>query len=166
MLFFQAKHGRNVSKISQTLKTKSEAEIQALIEAEHGVYLDTPTSGLEKYDGTGDTPAVIQEEIVTDDPISDVLNMVTTGSPTIPIVKQPLKKKNNKPKVNKKAELKSRSKVGLVKAVEPSEMFYEDDLTIGSTEIVSSDIVVQKSKNLALQQKAKIKALKKIGNHR
>ncbi|XP_034830939.1 uncharacterized protein [Maniola hyperantus] len=162
-----AKYGRNVRKISQTLKTKTEAEIQALIEAEHGIHLDTPVLGLDKYEGI-DTPTVIQEEIVTDDPVSDVLSMVTTGSPTIAVLKQPFKKKNNITKIsNSKVQPKnSKSKVELQTnvMVDPAEIFYEDDLTVGSTELIKSEI--DTSRNTALQHKERIKVMKKIGNHR
>ncbi|CAH2231996.1 jg4056 [Pararge aegeria aegeria] len=162
-----AKYGRNVRKISQTLKTKTEPEIQALIEAEHGIQLDTSVQGLEKYEAIEETPPVIQEEIVTDDPVSDILSRVTTGTPTVPLIKQPFKKKNNST-INSNVKLKKNiSKVGFVSAnvvVNPSEIFYDDDLTIGSTELIKAE--VDSTRNMAIHQNERIKALKKIGNHR
>ncbi|XP_052740067.1 uncharacterized protein LOC112050509 isoform X2 [Bicyclus anynana] len=164
-----AKYGRNVSKISQTLKTKTGPEILALIEAEHGIQLDTPAQGLrpDKYESIEDTPTVVQEEIVTDNTVNDVISMVTTASPTVRVIKQPLKKKT-KFKFNVSNVLdKNKSKYGYTPTnliVNPSEIFYEDDLAVGSTELVKSE--KDTSSSLALQQKEKIKAMKKIGNHR
>lgn len=148
------------------MKTKTEAEIQALIEAEHGVYLETPSFGLDKPEDHENVPAVVQEEIVTDDMtnINNVINMVTTGAPTITVPKKLFRKNNSKsllkPDIltDKKSELK---------AINPAEILYEDDLIIGSTESIGSDLDLSDivSKNIVKYQ-AKVKAEKKIGNHR
>ncbi|CAH0579474.1 unnamed protein product [Chrysodeixis includens] len=161
-----AKYGRNVRKISQTLKTKTEAEIQALIEAEYGVNLETPSFGLEKHEDHDNVPAVVQEEIVTDDvtSINNIINMVTTGSPTITLPKKPYKKKNNTKSLLKPNVLDKKS--DLI-AINPAEILHEDDLVIGSTESIGSDLELPDigSKNIVKYQ-AKVKAEKKIGNHR
>lgn len=156
-------------KISQTLKTKTEAEIQALIEAEYGVRLDTPSFGLDRHDELEDVPNVVQEEIVTED-VPNVLHMVATGSPTINIPKRPFRKKSNNPKA-KNSLLKPDALLASKKneiCINPSEIFYDDDLIIGSTESIGSDkdsmdIIYQK---MVKQQQEKVKAMKKIGNHR
>lgn len=162
---FKAKYGRNIRKISQTLKTKTEAEIQALIEAEYGVHLETPTFGLDKPEDHEDVPAVVQEEIVTDEAtINNVLNMVTTGTPTITLPKKPFRKKNTKSLL--KPDILTENKSELL-AINPSEILYEDDLIIGSTESIGSDLDLTDivSKNIVKYQ-AKVKSEKKIGNHR
>ncbi|XP_063893566.1 uncharacterized protein LOC110372082 isoform X4 [Helicoverpa armigera] len=163
-----AKYGRNVRKISQTLKTKTEAEIQALIEAEYGVNLETPSFGLDKPEDHEDVPAVVQEEIVTDDmtSINNVINMVTTGAPTINIPKKPFRKKNTNSKSLLKPDVLLDKKAELM-AINPAEILYEDDLIIGSTESIGSDLDLTDivSKNIVKYQ-AKVKAEKKIGNHR
>ncbi|CAH2980054.1 unnamed protein product [Chilo suppressalis] len=152
-----AKYGRNTRKISETIKTKTEAEIQALIEAEYGVNLDTPIFGLEKNEEHGDVPAVVQEEIVTED-----------ASNTARTTKKPFQKKS----------YNTKSKMSLLKSnvienikndaldIKPSELIYEDDLIIGSTESIGSDMDLTDivSKNIGKVQKTKIG--KKIGNHR
>ncbi|KAJ2939744.1 hypothetical protein O0L34_g17935 [Tuta absoluta] len=158
-----AKYGRNVRKISQTLKTKTEAEIQALIEAEYGVHLETPTFGLEKHEDLDDVPNVVQEEIVTDD--MNVLNMVTTGSPTVTLPKKPFGRKSSKNSLLRPdALLKGKHTL----EINPSEIYYEDEMIIGSTESVGSDIdsADMLSQKMAKQHKEKVKAMKKIGNHR
>ncbi|XP_063825310.1 uncharacterized protein LOC135074859 [Ostrinia nubilalis] len=154
-----AKYGRNVRKISETIKTKSEAEIQALIEAEYGINLDTPTFGLDKHEDHDDVPAVVQEEIVTDD--TSVIGAFHITS------RKPFRKKTytkSKNSLIKPDILKANIKPDLI-AINPSEIVYEDDLIIGSTESIGSDLdstdIV--SKNILKQQKAKGK---KIGNHR
>ncbi|XP_026728983.1 uncharacterized protein LOC113494740 isoform X2 [Trichoplusia ni] len=161
-----AKYGRNVRKISQTLKTKTEAEIQALIEAEYGVNLETPSFGLEKHEDHDNVPAVVQEEIVTDDvtSINNIINMVTTGAPTITMPKKPYRKKNNSKSLLKPNVLDKSS--DLI-AINPAEILHEDDLVIGSTESIGSDLELADivSKNIVKYQ-AKVKAEKKIGNHR
>ncbi|XP_075973875.1 uncharacterized protein LOC142975096 isoform X3 [Anticarsia gemmatalis] len=163
-----AKYGRNVRKISQSLKTKTEAEIQALIEAEYGVHLDTPSFGLDKPEDHEDVPAVGQEEIVTDDvtTMNNVLNMVSTGAPTITLPKKPFRKKNTNTKSLLKPNILLENKSELL-AINPAEILYEDDLIIGSTESIGSDLDVTDivSKNIVKYQ-AKVKAEKKIGNHR
>ncbi|XP_063381039.1 uncharacterized protein LOC134667545 [Cydia fagiglandana] len=161
-----AKYGRNFHKISQTIKTKSAAEIQALIEAEYGVKLDDPSVGLPKNEDQDDIPSVGQEEIVTDDSsIHNVLSLVTTASPTITVPKKPFRKKNNN--VTQKSLKPALQKPELI--VNPSEIYYEDELVIGSTESVGSLDPKEnhaKLKTMAKQQKVKVKAVKKIGNHR
>lgn len=156
-------------KISQTLKTKTEAEIQALIEAEFGVRLDTPSFGLDRHEDLEDVPSVVQEEIVTED-LPNILNMVATGSPTITLPKRPFRKKSSNVKV-KNSLLKPNALLDSTKneiIINPSEIYYEDDLIIGSTESIGSekdsmDGIYQK---MAKQQKEKVKVMKKIGNHR
>ncbi|KAJ8729894.1 hypothetical protein PYW07_016932 [Mythimna separata] len=163
-----SKYGRNVRKISQTLKTKTEAEIQALIEAEYGVNLETPSFGLDKPEDHEDVPAVVQEEIVTDDMtnINNVISMVTTGKTTINIPKKPFRKKNTNSKSLLKPDLLLDKKADMV-AINPADILYEDDLIIGSTESIGSDLDLTDivSKNIVKYQ-AKVKAEKKIGNHR
>ncbi|CAK1547437.1 unnamed protein product [Leptosia nina] len=87
------KHGRNVKAISQSLTSKTCAEIEALIQAEHGIHLDT----VQDHDNPNLLPYVGQEEIVTDDivSISDVITMVTTASPTVTLPKEFIRKKTN-----------------------------------------------------------------------
>ncbi|XP_037964922.2 uncharacterized protein LOC105395558 [Plutella xylostella] len=170
-----SKYGRDVKKISQTLKTKSEAEIQALIEAEHGVHLDTPHLGLDKaHEEQEDIPAVVQEEIVADDTadLHDIIEMVTTGSPTIVL---PSKKNINR-SINsllKPEVLLDIKKVTTSILINPSEIFYDDDLIIGSTEsveILDGDNKGIISKRLVGNKKSdpklKPKVAQKIGNHR
>lgn len=165
----QAKYGRNFRKISQTIKTKTEAEIQALIEAEFGVHLETQTFGLDKHEDCDDVPTVIQEEIVTDDITNvNILNSVSTGSPTIPVSKKPFRRKD----INTKTKSLLRPDAIVSKdtqlAISPSEIFYEDDLIVGSTESVGSDMDSTEilSQKMAKQHKEKVKAMKEIGNHR
>lgn len=150
------------------MKTKTEAEIQALIEAEYGVNLETPSFGLEKPEDHEDVPAVVQEEIVTDDVtnMNNVLNMVTTGAPTITLPKKPFRKKNTNSKSLLKPDILLDKKPDLI-AINPAELLYEDDLIIGSTESIGSDLDLTDivSKNIVKYQ-AKVKAEKKIGNHR
>ncbi|XP_063618636.1 uncharacterized protein LOC134791518 [Cydia splendana] len=161
-----AKYGRNFHKISQTIKTKSAAEIQALTEAEYGVKLDDPSVGLVKNEDQDDIPSVGQEEIVTDDSsINNVLSLVTTASPTIMVPKKPFRKKNNN--VTQKSLKPTLPKPELI--VNPTEIYYEDELVIGSTESVGSLDPKEnraKLKTMAKQKKVKVKAVKKIGNHR
>ncbi|XP_063361858.1 uncharacterized protein LOC134650855 [Cydia amplana] len=161
-----AKYGRNFHKISQTIKTKSAAEIQALIEAEYGVKLDDPFTGLMKNEDQDDIPSVGQEEIVTDDSsINNVLSLVTTASPTVMVPKKPFRKKNNN--TTRKRLKPALQKPDLI--VNPSEIYYEDELVIGSTESVGSLDPKEnhaKLKTMAKQQQVKVKAVKKIGNHR
>ncbi|CAH2106093.1 unnamed protein product [Euphydryas editha] len=160
------KYGRNVHKISQVLKTKTAAEIQALIEAEHGIHLDTPSMELEKH-GDEDIP-VVQEEIVTDGLVNmnDVLSIVTTGVPTIPVTKKSIKKKITN-RNTKNSPIKTIVNIH-PNTVNSTELYYEDDLTIGSTESVGPEAGVNQalSKRTFKQQKEKVKAMKKIGNHR
>ncbi|KAI8436263.1 hypothetical protein MSG28_004310 [Choristoneura fumiferana] len=162
-----AKYGRNIQKIAQTLKTKTAPEIQALIEAEYGIHLETPAFGLLKNVDQEDVPNVVQEEIVTDDSnITNVLSLVATASPTITVpIKHPLRKKNNNIKANSRVQ---HSAQGNDLTVDASEIFYDDEMIIGSTESVGSDLdfIDPVAKNMAKQHKEKVKAVKKIGNHR
>ncbi|CAG9785928.1 unnamed protein product [Diatraea saccharalis] len=152
-----AKYGRNIRKISETIKTKTEAEIHALIEAEYGVNLETPVFGLDKNEDDDEVPAVVQEEIVTD----DISNIST-------VTKRPFRKKTYNSK-SKSSLLKSNvyavNKNDLVD-MKPSEIFYEEDLIIGSTESIGSemDLTDIVSKNISKYQKVNFG--KKIGNHR
>lgn len=130
-----------------------------MIEAEYGVHLDTPTFGLEKHEDHDDVPSVVQEEIVTDDTsVVGDLNILT---------KKPFRKKaytKSKNSLIKPDILEANLKTDLI-AINPSEIVYEEDLVIGSTESIGSDLdstdIV--SKNILKYQKSKGK---KIGNHR
>ncbi|XP_063534220.1 uncharacterized protein LOC134744370 [Cydia strobilella] len=162
-----AKYGRNFHKISLTIKTKSAAEIQALIEAEYGIKLEDHSVGLVKNEDQDDIPSVGQEEIVTDDStINNVLSLVTTASPTITVPKKPFRKKNNNV-TNKSLKPNALLKPDLI--VNPSEIYYEDELMLGSTESIGSLDPKEnhaKLKTMAKQYKEKVKTVKKIGNHR
>ncbi|CAG4937259.1 unnamed protein product [Parnassius apollo] len=166
------KYGRNIQKISETLKTKAEAEIQALIEAEYGVNLETPVLGLPKHEEYDNIPAVAQEEVVMDDVmnIRNTINMVTTAHPTMSVARKAFKNKNLNVK-SKKSLLKPNvlniKNPDLI-AMNPSEIFYEDELIIGSTESIGSetDLTDAVSTNLLKQHKGRIKSGRKIGNHR
>lgn len=137
-----------------------------MIEAEYGVNLDTPTFGLDKSEDQDDVPAVVQEEIVTDDipSMHSVLTMVATGSPTIKLPKKPFRKKNTSSLLKPNILLEKQPEVI---AIHPSEILYEDDLVIGSTESVGSDLDLTDivSKNI-VEYQTKVKTEKKIGNHR
>ncbi|KAM3959187.1 LOW QUALITY PROTEIN: uncharacterized protein ACR2FA_006723 [Aphomia sociella] len=150
------KYGRNIVKISQTLKTKTEVEIQALIEAEYGINLDTPTFGLEN-EGIEGVPSVVQEEIVMDVP-----SVTNSKSP-----KSKLKKNFRKKSKNSllKPDALQNTKTDTID-IDPKEIFYEDELIIGSTESVGSDMDLTDivSKNVEKLQKAKVG--RKMGNHR
>ncbi|CAB3253140.1 unnamed protein product [Arctia plantaginis] len=162
-----AKYGRNICKISQALKTKTEADIQTLIEAEYGVNLDTPSFGLDKPEDHDDVPAVVQEEIVTDDvtSMSTVLNLVATGAPTIKLPKKPFRKKNSNSRSLLKPNILLEKQSELI-AIHPSEIMYQDDLVIGSTESVGSDLNLTDIVSKNIKYQVKVKAEKKIGNHR
>lgn len=157
------KYGRNVHKISETLKTKTAAEIQALIEAEHGIHLDAPGSAHKN----NHNERISKEEIINNDLVNmnDVLSIVATGAPTIPTPKKPFKTKNNN-KMSKKSLLKPKDNVAIL--LNSSEIFYEDDLVVGSMESVGSEIDTTEDilKNSFKQQKEKMKIIKKMGNHR
>lgn len=111
-------------------------------------------------------PAVVQEEIVTDDvtSINNMISMVTTGAPTINIPKKPHRKKNNSKSLLKPNILDKNT--DLI-AVNPAEILHEDDIVIGSTESIGSDLELTDivSKNIVKSQ-TKAKTEKKIGNHR
>ncbi|XP_041978425.1 uncharacterized protein LOC121732564 isoform X2 [Aricia agestis] len=138
-------HGRDVDKISKTLKTKSRTEIQALIEAEYGIVLDAPHLGVKAED-IDNVPAVVQEEVIADvgTPVinmTEVIDMVSTGTPTIPV---------KKTKQNSKDLL----------MVNPSEILYEDDLAVSTELIIAEDAIKRSNK------KERGREEKKMGNHR
>lgn len=164
----QERYGRNVFKISQTLKSKTEVEIQALIEAEHGVNLETPIFGLVKNEEFDEIPAVVQEEVVMDEMtnINGTINLVTTAHPTIPVAKSRRKKYNIK---STKSLLKQDILKNDLIAINPPEIYYDNDLIVGSTESIGADrdVTDTLSNSLSKQHKGKIKGeTKKIGNHR
>ncbi|XP_047507069.1 myb-like protein H [Pieris napi] len=127
------KHGRNIMLISQKLKSKSITEIQALIDAEYGISLDT---SWEKHNNLDHIPYVEQEEIISEEGcISEAINMVTTGSPTITV-----------PKIFRKTSK-------------------QQDNYLNSTAHKNSHI--NQNNNLQItKHMEKIKAVKKVGNHR
>ncbi|XP_059051551.1 uncharacterized protein LOC131846301 isoform X2 [Achroia grisella] len=155
-----AKYGRNIRKISQTLTTKTEVEIQALIEAEYGILLDTPTFVLEGEEPDG-VPSVVQEEIVMDDATNIIEMSPNTKSKVLNRKKKYVKSKNSL----LKPDVFDNAKVNTVD-IDPKEIFYDDDLMIGSTESIGSDMDLTDivSKNIEKYQKAKVS--KKLGNHR
>ncbi|XP_013143764.1 PREDICTED: histone H2A deubiquitinase MYSM1-like [Papilio polytes] len=165
------KHGQNSHRIAESLKTKTIAEIQALIEVEHGVNLETQAIGVFKHEEYDNIPVVVQEEVIMGDiiTIQDTINMVSTALPTIPCTKKAPKKKNylKSPKSLLKPNILDLKEPGLV-AISPSEIFYDDDLNVGSTESIGTEIDAGDAvlRNLAKQHKEKIKGGKKIGNHR
>ncbi|XP_013200016.2 uncharacterized protein LOC106142693 isoform X2 [Amyelois transitella] len=143
------KYGRDVRKISQTLKTKTEAEIQALIEAEHGINLETPTFGLDKNVDHDNVPVVVQEEVVMD---------------TTP--KSPRKiKSRRKYTISKNSLLKPVIVENRIDAmdIDPGELVYEDDLMLGSTESIGSDLDLT---DVVSKRFQKAKVGRKMGNHR
>lgn len=111
---------------------------------------------------------VVQEEIVTDDIVNmnDVLSMVTTGAPTIPVSKKRIKKKITNMST-KNSPIKTKLHIH-PNIIDSTELYYEDDLMIGSTESVGLEANVNEvpSKSTFKQQKEKVKTMKKIGNHR
>ncbi|KAJ0177415.1 hypothetical protein K1T71_007424 [Dendrolimus kikuchii] len=148
-----AEYGRNIFKISQKIKTKTVGEIQALIQAEYEADLDSPTLGSEKQDKTN-IPTVEHERIsAPDHNISNVLSMVTTGSPTIPIAKPFRKKPIAKPKSSVTKTDIFEGSPELI-AINPSEILYEDDLVLGSTESIGSEVDLSDivSRNIAKLQ--------------
>ncbi|XP_013171933.1 PREDICTED: histone H2A deubiquitinase MYSM1-like [Papilio xuthus] len=163
------KYGQNSHKIAESLKSKSVAEIQALIEVEHGVNLKTQAIGIFKPEDYN--IPVVQEEVILDDiiTIQDTIHMVSTALPTIPVAKKGTKKKSYVK--SSKSLLKPNildSKEPVLVAINPSEIFYDDDINIGSTEYVGTDIDAGDAvlRNLAKQHKERVKGGKKIGNHR
>lgn len=138
-------------------------EIQALIDAEFGVYLETSTYAHDNFVDHADVPSVVQEEIVTDD---SHLKKVVILAPTSAITKNRIRKKycNTKPR---NSLLKSNIVNHKTEVLDPSEIVYDEDMTIGSTESVGSELDTTDivSKNIAKHQ-AKVKAEKKIGNHK
>ncbi|CAH0723151.1 unnamed protein product, partial [Brenthis ino] len=157
-----AKYGRDVHKISQTLKTKTQAEIQALIEAEHGILLDNSGPAIKHSEDHVPLQGVVSDGLVN---MNDVLSIVTTGAPTIHVTKKPFKKKNYN-KTTKKSLLKPKVNTNLI--INSSELYYEDDLIVGSTESVGSesDVTDDILRNSFKLQKEKVKVLRKNGNHR
>ncbi|CAG9584903.1 unnamed protein product [Danaus chrysippus] len=157
-----AKYGRNVNKISKTLKTKSELEIQALIEAEHGILLET--ENIKTHEVKPDNiPTVEQEEIVSNCVnMNHVVNNNRKECQTVPIPRKSSKMKKSH-KNNKEID-----KTIETNPIIGSEIFYDDDLIIGSTESIGSELDVTDvvAKSLAKQQREKIKVLRKNGNHR
>ncbi|GBP93092.1 Histone H2A deubiquitinase MYSM1 [Eumeta japonica] len=177
----ESKYGRDIRKISQTLTTKTETEIQALIEAEYGINLDPPGIGVFRpHDGSDDEiPPVVQEEVVTEDDtlsVNNVLSMVTTGSPTIPFLQianeiNRATKKNSANKLLKPEDsLNSKKNCCDVIKMDSRDLIFDDELAIGSTEYVGSDdsidyaMDIDKCHPKMNIKKEKIK--KKIGNHR
>ncbi|KOB68869.1 putative myb-like, SWIRM and MPN domains 1 [Operophtera brumata] len=156
------KYGRNIKKISQTLKTKTEAEIQALIDAEFGLHIETTSQGIDKFEDHADIPSVVREEIVTDD--SHIKKAVTI-TPAAAIATHQFYKKSFK--VRSKNTLLKPNPYEKTELIDSSEIFYEDDMIIGSTESIGSELDTSDKvyKNIAKHQ-AKVKAEKKIGNHR
>ncbi|XP_053608144.1 uncharacterized protein LOC128673972 isoform X2 [Plodia interpunctella] len=146
------KYGRNIRKISQTLKTKTEAEIQALIEAEHGINLDTPTFGLEKNVDHEDVPAVVQEEIVTDD------------TPNMTSAKKTKRKYTKSKNSLLKSEIANNKSVAM--DIDPGDLVYEDDLMLGSTESIGSDLDLTDIVSRNIEKFQRAKAGRKMGNHR
>lgn len=125
-----------------------------MIDAEFGLQLE-PSYGLEKFEDQADIPSVVQEEVVPND--SYIKNVVIVAPAAI--TRHPFRKKSNiktMPPNNNKAEV-----------MNSSEIFYEDDMIIGSTESIGTEIEMTDliSKNIAKHQ-AKVRAEKKIGNHR
>lgn len=142
-----------------------------MIEVEHGVTLETQAIGVFKHEEYDNIPAVIQEEVIMGDiiTIQDTINMVSTALPTIPCTKKSPKKKNylKSPKSLLKPNILDLKEPGLV-AISPSEIFYDDDINVGSIESIGTEIDAGDAvlRNLAKQHKEKIKGGKKIGNHR
>lgn len=142
-----------------------------MIEVEHGVTLETQAIGVFKHEEYDNIPAVVQEEVIMGDiiTIQDTINMVSTALPTIPCTKKSPKKKNylKSPKSLLKPNILDLKEPGLV-AISPSEIFYDDDLNVGSIESIGTEIDAGDAvlRNLAKQHKEKIKGGKKIGNHR
>lgn len=138
-------------------------EIQALIDAEFGVHLETSSYGFENFVDHADVPSVVQEEIVTD---NSHVKKVVIIAPAVAITKHPFRKKsyNTKPR---NSLLKSNIISKKTELLDSSEIFYDDEMTIGSTESVGSELEMtdRVSKNVAKHQ-AKVKTEKKIGNHR
>lgn len=139
------------------MKTKTKEEIQTFLDTECGLNfpsLEEPS--LEKRGGSNSITGIDH---------GNVLNMVSTGSPTIVIPK--VKKKINYLK-SKNSLLKPDilNKKSIV-SIHTSEIYYEDDLIVGSTESVGSDLdqtdIVSKS---IVKYQAKVKPEKKVGNHR
>lgn len=118
-----------------------------------------PSEGFDKYDDQDDIPTMVQEEIVADSNIKKVVI-----NPTINMPKHPFRKRTySKPK---QSLLKPNLEVN-PEFASPEEIFYDDDLIIGSTQSIGSELDMTDvvSKNIAKYQ-AKVKSEKKIGNHR
>lgn len=158
----QARYGRNVNKISKALKTKSELEIQALIEAEHGILLETENikTPAVKPDNI---PTVAQEEKVSNCGNVDlVVNNNTEECETVPVPRKCSKMKKSHKNIKEiDSTIETNPMIG-------SEIFYDDDLIIGSTESIGSELDVTDvvATSLTKQQRDKTKVLRKNGNHR
>jgi hypothetical protein len=117
------------------------------------VNLDTPIFGLEKHEDHDDVPAVVQEEIVTD----NTYNINKTKH----LSKKPFRKKNfntkTKNTVQKTIVLEAKSDF---LTINPADIIYEDDLIIGSTESVGSD--VESTDIVSNINKNKAKTVKRI----
>ncbi|XP_032522719.2 uncharacterized protein LOC116774167 isoform X1 [Danaus plexippus] len=157
-----ARYGRNVNKISKALKTKSELEIQALIEAEHGILLETENikTPAVKPDNI---PTVAQEEKVSNCGNVDlVVNNNTEECETAPVPRKCSKMKKSHKNIKEiDMTIETNPMIG-------SEIFYDDDLIIGSTESIGSELDVTDvvATSLTKQQRDKTKVLRKNGNHR
>lgn len=142
------------------------------------MHLDTPSFGLDKTHGdSDDIPSVGQEEIVTEEEpshLNDVLSLVTTGSPTINVPqKRPFNKKQMVRSKNSllKPDVLNNATKETNPILNPLEIFYDDEMIIGSMESVGgSDVdsaeVVSNRKLGKYQKIDKPKLTKKIGNHR
>lgn len=135
-----------------------------MIEAEHGIHLDSPGPAHKNHQNE----TITQENIVNNGIVNmnDVLSIVTTGAPTIALPKKPDKKKNFN-NMSKNSLLKPDNTTA-ASLLNSSEIFYEDDFVVGSTESVGSEIDTTEDilKNSFKQQKEKVKVMKKMGNHR
>lgn len=103
---------------------------------------------------------MVQEEIVADTSIKKrvVINLPESLS------KHPFRKRTYSKQKNRLLKHQNDIKTEFTN---PAEIFYEDDLIIGSTQSIGSELDATDvvSKNIAKYQ-AKVKAEKKIGNHR
>lgn len=124
-----------------------------MIQAEYGVNLDSPTLGIVEQDDKDISIALNEEITATDCNIKNVLEMVTTGSPTIPLAK-PFRKKSNTKLISNVTKTDIFDGSTDLIAINPSEILYEDDLVIGSTESIGAEVNLSDvvSKNIAKLQ--------------